>query len=130
MLSHPYKEIELDLIEYFSLLALAHASGITLGFGTNYEVTVPPELMPTLEEWKKGAETELRDPSLGPDGGMPGWEARTPAHVVEAYKLEMAERLRQVAADKADLEKEIEEVRRQASGVNGFKDIDERICPT
>ncbi len=103
---HPYKEIEPDLIEYFSLLALAHASGITLAVGTNYEVTVPPELMPTLEEWKKGAEAELRDPSLGPDGGMLGWEARAPARVVEAYKLEMSERVRQVAETMAMFEDE------------------------
>jgi hypothetical protein len=69
---------------------------ITLFVGTEQEITVSVSMLPTLEEWKKGAEAQLRDPSLGPGDGMPEWEARAPARVVEAWKRLCAERIRQV----------------------------------
>jgi hypothetical protein len=89
---------------YASKETTGEGAEVTLCAGTEYELIVPIELLPTLEEWKEGAEAELRDPSLGPEGGMPGWEARAPARVVEAYKLEMSERVHQVAETMAMFE--------------------------
>jgi hypothetical protein len=80
---HPYKEIEPELIEYVSLLALARESGITWGVGTDYEVTVPTELIPTLDEWR-------RDP------GLIAWRGRVPPHIAEAWERLRDARYQQV----------------------------------
>ena len=67
----------------------------TIGAGTEHEMTVPLRLLPTLDEWCKGAEAQLADPALAPGEGMPEWEARAPAPVVEGYKKVVSERMRQ-----------------------------------
>jgi hypothetical protein len=64
--------------------------------GTEYEMKVLLSQLATLDEWKKGAEARLADPSIEPGGGMPEWESRASPRFVEAYKRQVAERLRRV----------------------------------
>ena len=68
----PYKEIEADLLEYYALSAALRQSGVTLCAGTEFEVTVSAELLPTLDEWR-------RDPELT------NWMARVPKNVAAAW---------------------------------------------
>jgi RimJ/RimL family protein N-acetyltransferase len=66
----PYKEIETDLLEYFVLLK---GLSITLGIGTEHEMTVLTELLPALDEWRD-------DPHLT------AWMERVPPQVAEAWR--------------------------------------------
>jgi hypothetical protein len=94
------EEQQLEAIEYLSQIYQANQGKefeqITIGRGTEYEVTLPVHMLPTLDELVKRDNADLADPSTGPGRDMPGWEARVPVLFVEAYKREVAERLRQV----------------------------------
>jgi hypothetical protein len=47
--SHPYKAIEALLLEYFSLRPQIEGSCLTLGAGTEHELTLPIKLLPMIE---------------------------------------------------------------------------------
>lgn len=82
MTFRPFKEVEPDLLEYFSLSEVLQRSGVTIGTGTEWEVAVSAESLPTLDEWQ-------RDPELT------DWATRAPASVVAAWRRIRDERCRQ-----------------------------------
>ena len=45
-----YQEIESDLLEYFSRLPEVAGPSVTLGAGTAYELRIPAQLLPIMEE--------------------------------------------------------------------------------
>lgn len=76
MTSRLYREVELELLEYFSLLPEMAGPCVTIGAGTDYELTVPVKLLLTLDQ-------------------VLGKAAMPKNAVAEAYQKQAADRLRQ-----------------------------------
>jgi hypothetical protein len=72
MTFRPYEEVGADLAEYYALAEELKRSGVTIAAGTEYEIAVSADLLPTLDEWR-------RDPELA------SWVARVPKRVAAAW---------------------------------------------
>lgn len=83
MTFRPYEIVEADLVEYYALAETLKRSGVTIAAGTEYEMTLSADLLPTLGEWRG-------DPELT------SWVARVPRRVAAAWMRLRDERCRQV----------------------------------